>query len=112
MFDALRQFLKIFEEIVYSLDVTIPQEIYLEQKDGFENFLVSYDAQTRNRITWIEDIWRQQKLYLENMDMLVETLKLRGQILTANKIVFVKPLWLSARIPWGMAVRIVRVKRI
>jgi len=80
LFDALKEFLKVFEEIVYSLDVAIPQEIYFEQKDGFENFLASYDAQTRNRIAWIEAIWRQQKLYLENMDMLVETLKLRGQI--------------------------------
>jgi hypothetical protein len=85
LFDALKEFLKVFEEIVYSLDVAIPHEIYLEQKDGFENFLVSYDGQTRNRIAWIEDIWRQQKHYLENMDMLVETLNQRGQIFDCNQ---------------------------
>jgi hypothetical protein len=80
LFDALKDFQSVFEDIVYTLDVAIPQEIYVEQKDGFENFLASYDAQTRNRISWIEAIWKQQKLYLENMDMLVETLKARGQV--------------------------------
>ena len=90
LFDALKQFLKVFEEIVYSLDVSITQEIYVEQKEGFENFLASYDAQTRNRIAWIEDIWKQQKLYLENMDMLVETLRLRGQVFDCKQDPFCK----------------------
>jgi hypothetical protein len=80
LFKELKRFLRIFEEIVYTLDVTIPQEIYVEQKDGFENFVASYDAQTRNRIAWIENIWKHQKIYLENMDMLLETLKLRGLV--------------------------------
>ncbi len=80
LFHALKEFLKVFEDIVYSLDIAIPREIYVEQKDGFENFLASYSSQTRNRIAWIEDIWKHQKLYLENMDMLVDTLELRGRI--------------------------------
>jgi hypothetical protein len=80
LFKELKRFLRVFEEIVYTLDVTIPNEIYVEQKDGFENFVTSYDAQTRNRIAWIEDIWIHQKIYLENMDMLLETLKLRGLV--------------------------------
>ena len=80
LFQELNRFLRIFEEIVYSLDVTIPQEIYVEQKEGFKNFVASYGGQMRNRISWIEDIWKHQKIYLENMDMLLETLKLQGLV--------------------------------
>ncbi len=80
LFRELNRFLRVFEDVVYSLDVAIPEEIYAEQKEGLENFTVSYDGQPRNRIAWIEKIWKQQKIYLENIDMLVETLKLRGQV--------------------------------
>jgi len=80
LFSALNRFLRVLEEIVFELDVTISREIYEEQKAGLENFLQSYKAQTHNRIAWIEKIWKHQKIYLENIDMLMETLKLRGYV--------------------------------
>ena len=80
LFQELKKFFSVFEDIIFTLDVTISEEIFLEQKSGFQNFIDSYSAQTHNEIEWIEKIWKHQKIYLENIDMLLETLKLRGQV--------------------------------
>jgi hypothetical protein len=80
LFRELNRFLRVLEEIVFTLDVTIPQEIYAEQKEGINNFLASFNQRSHYGIEWIEDIWRHQKNYLENIDMLIETLKVRGRV--------------------------------
>jgi len=79
LFRELNRFLRVLEAIIFEMDVTVSKEIYDEQKDGLENFLASYEVQPHNEIEWIEKIWKQQKIYLENIDMLLDTLKLRGR---------------------------------
>ncbi len=80
LFRELNQFLRVLEEIIFKLDVTIPREIYAEQKQGMKNFLASFNGRSYHGIEWIEDIWRHQKNYLENIDLLIETLKVRGRV--------------------------------
>jgi len=80
LFRELNRFLRALEEIVFELDVSVSKEIYDEQKEGLEKFLKSYEAQPHNRIEWIEKIWKHQKIYLENIDMLLDTLKVRGRV--------------------------------
>ncbi|MFH1076443.1 MAG: hypothetical protein V1753_06325 [Pseudomonadota bacterium] len=80
LFQVLSQFLKVLEEIVYTMDMAIPNEVYQEQKKGLENFIASYQGRFHHEIEWIEKIWKQQKLYLEQIDMLVETLSVRRQL--------------------------------
>ncbi len=85
LFRELNRFLKVLEEIVFTLDVTISEEIYVEQKNGLKNFLASYNRQPHHGIEWIEKIWKQQKIYLENIDMLIETLKVSGRVFDFNE---------------------------
>jgi len=80
LFQELNRFLSVLEEIIFTLDVTIPQEIYTEQKQGIKNFLASFNERSHYGIEWIEDIWRHQKNYLQNIDMLIETLKVSGRV--------------------------------
>jgi len=80
LYRELKQFLKVLEEIVYSQDIAISEDIYDEQKKGLNNFFSSYHRRSDNNIKWIEKIWKSQKNYIENIDMLIETLKLSGQV--------------------------------
>ncbi len=80
LFQELNRFLRVLEEIIFTLDVTIPKEIYAEQKQGIKNFRASFNKRLHRKVEWIEDIWKQQKNYLENIDILVETLKVRGRV--------------------------------
>ncbi|MFC1811876.1 hypothetical protein ACFL03_04235 [Thermodesulfobacteriota bacterium] len=80
LYNELKEFLKVLEEIVYSQIIAISEDIYNEQKRGLENFFASYHGRSDHRIKWIEKIWKHQKNYIENVDMLIETLKLSGQV--------------------------------
>lgn len=80
LFQELNHFLRVLEDIVFTLDIAIPQEIYIEQKKGIDNFLFAYKSRTRYGAEWINDIWKHQKNYLEHIDMFMETLKARGQV--------------------------------
>jgi hypothetical protein len=80
LYRELKQFFKVLEEIVYSQDISISEDIYNEQKSGLQNFFSSYHRRGDSQIKWIEKIWKQQKNYIENIDMLIETLKLSGQV--------------------------------
>lgn len=80
LFQELNRFFRVLEEIVFTLNVTISEEIYLEQKRGLENFLASYHKQAHHEIKWIEKIWKHQKIYIENIDSLIETIKVHGRV--------------------------------
>ena len=80
LFQGLNRFLRVLEEIVYAPDIAISKDIYVEQKEGLENFFGYFHGRTNYNIEWIEKIWKHQKNYLENIDMLLETLKLSGQV--------------------------------
>ena len=80
LFQELNRFVDVLEDIVYTLNVAIPREVYDEQKAGLENFLESYGNQTKNRNPWIEKIWKRQKNYLEKIDTLLEALQCRGKV--------------------------------
>ncbi len=80
LFRELKYFVRVLEDIVFTLDVAIPREIYVEQKTGIENFLLAYQERARFGREWIEEIWKHQMNYLENIDMLMETLQVQGQV--------------------------------
>lgn len=80
LFSELNRFLRVIEEIVFGANITISEDIYLEQKKGLQNFLSFYSDRTSQNIKWIEKVWKQQKNYLENMETLIETLKVSGQV--------------------------------
>ncbi|MEA3470227.1 MAG: hypothetical protein U9R24_00745 [Thermodesulfobacteriota bacterium] len=80
LFEQLNIFLSVLEEVIFTLDVTISEDIYRERKNGLENFLEYYQRRPKNEVKWLEEIWRQQKHYLEQLDMLTETLKVRGHV--------------------------------
>lgn len=80
LFQGLNRFLRVLEEIVYAPDIAISKDIYVEQKEGLKNFFAYFHGRTNYNIEWIEKIWKNQKNYLENIDMLLETLKLSGQV--------------------------------
>jgi len=80
LFSELNRFFRVIEEIVFAADITISEDIYLEQKKGLQNFFSFYNDRTSRNIKWIEKVWKQQKNYLENIDTLIETLKVSGQV--------------------------------
>ena len=80
LYKELKKFLMVIEDIVYSGNISISEDIYDEQKKGVENFFSSYYGRGNSQTKWIEKIWKQQKNYIENIDMLIETLKTSGQV--------------------------------
>jgi hypothetical protein len=80
LYRELTLFLQVMEDIVYRLNVTIPAEIYREQKRGLENFFLAYREHAGGGIDWIVNIWKHQKLYLERLDTLIEALHARGRV--------------------------------
>jgi hypothetical protein len=80
LFQELTLFLKVMEDIVYNLDVSIPIEIYDENRKGLENFIKNYPPNSEHQVEWIRSIWKSQRFYLEHIDMLIETLKVRGKV--------------------------------
>ncbi|HEY3275054.1 MAG TPA: hypothetical protein VGJ94_00410 [Syntrophorhabdaceae bacterium] len=80
LYKELGEFLKVMEDVAYNLDIGLSQEIYEEQKRGFESFSRTYHTRQEHDVEWIDNIWKHQLLYLEQIDMLVETLKTRGRV--------------------------------
>lgn len=80
LYKELKLFLSVLEEIVFAPEIAISEDIYTEQKEGLQNFFSNYQGRQNRKVEWIEKIWKHQKTYLENIDMLLDTLKLSGQV--------------------------------
>jgi len=80
LYQELGEFLKVIEDVAYNLDIEVSQEIYEEQKRGFESFSRTYHHRRDHDVEWIGKIWKHQMLYLEQVDMLIEALKMRGKV--------------------------------
>jgi hypothetical protein len=80
LYKELGLFLQVMEDVVYRLNVTIPVEIYREQKRGLENFALTCREHAGGGIAWIKEIWKHQQLYLERLDTLIEALRARGRV--------------------------------
>ncbi len=80
LFKELRRFVRVIEKVVYAPDICISEDIYSEIEKGLYNFFDVYHTRTNDRNSWIEDIWRHQKFFLEQIDMLLKTLRLNGQV--------------------------------
>ncbi len=80
LYRELGEFLKVMEDVSYNLDVKLSMEVYEEQKRGFESFFKTYHSRRAHDVEWIGKIWKHQMLYLEQVDMLIETLKMRGKV--------------------------------
>jgi hypothetical protein len=91
LYQELAQFLGVMEDVAYNLDIMLSLEIYEEQKRGFESFFKAYHERRDNDIEWIDKIWKHQMIYLEQIDMLMETLKTRGKVFDySNEPLYVK----------------------
>jgi hypothetical protein len=80
LFAELKRFIRVLEDVVYEPSISISEDIYNELYAGLQNFFDAYHNRTCDKGSWIEHIWRQQKFYLEHVDMLVKTLKINGQV--------------------------------
>ncbi|MDD3846613.1 MAG: hypothetical protein PHC90_09645 [Syntrophorhabdaceae bacterium] len=81
LYEELGRFLLVMEDITYSMDIRTSREIYEAQKRGFEGFFASYHRAVHDHdVQWIGTIRKHQFLYLEKIDMLIETLKARGNV--------------------------------
>jgi hypothetical protein len=80
LFEELKRFIRVLEDVVYEPSISISEDIYDELYAGLQHFFDAYKNRTCDKDSWIEQVWRQQKFYLEHIDMLVKTLKLNGQV--------------------------------
>ena len=80
LFSELKRFIRVLEDVVYEPAISISEDIYDELYAGLQNFFDAYHRRSCDKNSWIERIWRQQKFYLEHVDMLVKTLKINGQV--------------------------------
>lgn len=80
LFLELKRFVRVIEEIVYAPAISISDDIFVELNTGLQNFFNAYYNRTCDKDSWLEEIWKQQKMYLEHIDMFVETLKVNGQV--------------------------------
>jgi len=80
LFNELKRFIRVVEEIVYTPCISISAEIHAELNDGLQNFFHAYYNRNRNNEDWIEEIWRYQKIYLDHIDMFLKTLEFTGRI--------------------------------
>jgi hypothetical protein len=80
LFQELKRFIRVIEEIIYAPFISISEDIYVELNNGLQNFFDAYHARTCDRDSWVEEIWKYQRLFLENIDMLLKTLKINGQV--------------------------------
>jgi len=80
LFQELKRFIRVLEEIIYAPAISISEDIYRELDAGMQNFFNAYHSRSRDREDWVEEIWRHQKLFLEHIDVLLKTLKINGQV--------------------------------
>jgi hypothetical protein len=80
LFQELKRFVRVIEEVIYMPAITISEDIYRELDNGLQSFFEAYHSRTCDRDSWVEEIWRQQKHFLEHIDMLLQTLKVNGQV--------------------------------
>jgi hypothetical protein len=80
LFQELKKFVRVLEAIVYAPAVSITDDIFVELNHGLENFFHAYAHRTCDKDSWLEEVWKQQKMYLEHIDMFLKTLKIHGQV--------------------------------
>lgn len=80
LFQELKRFIRVLEEVIYAPAITISEDIYQELDAGLLSFFEAYHARSCDRDSWVEEIWRHQKQFLEQIDMLLKTLKINGQV--------------------------------
>ena len=80
LYYELNLFMSVLEDCIFNLDVMTSEDIFQETKRGYENFRICYKNRTKPEVEWIEEIWKRQKFYLENIDMHSDTLKARGHV--------------------------------
>jgi hypothetical protein len=80
LFNELRRFVHVLEDIIYEPSISISEDIYDELHAGLQNFFNAFNNRACDKDSWIDRIWRQQKFYLEHVDMLLQTLKINGQV--------------------------------
>jgi len=80
LFKELRRFIQVIEEVIYAPNICISEDIYSEIETGLQNFFTAYHARVCDKNSWIEDIWKHQKFFLEQIDMLIKALKMNGQV--------------------------------
>jgi len=80
LFNELKRFIRVVEEIVYTPCISISVEIHAELNYGLQNFFHAYYNRSRDHEDWIEEIWRYQKIYLDHIDMFLKTMEFTGRI--------------------------------
>lgn len=80
LFQELRRFVRVVEEIIYAPAISISEDIYVELDTGLQNFFDAYHSRSCDKDSWVEEIWKNQKQFLEQIDMFLKTLKLNGQV--------------------------------
>lgn len=80
LFQELKRFVRVIEEIIYTPSISISEDIYVELDTGLQNFFDAYHSRSCDKDSWVEEIWKHQKLFLEQIDMFLKTLKINGQV--------------------------------
>jgi len=97
LFSALDRFVCILVDIIFVPDFIITEDIYAEQQAGLTNFVSMFHSREHCKEDWIENIWIHQKLYLENIDRVLNSLKRRGKVFEFKNDSFYKTLVSSCR---------------
>jgi len=61
LFQELRRFVRVVEEIIYTPAISISEDIYVELHTGLQNFFDAYQARSCDKDSWVEEIWKNQK---------------------------------------------------
>ncbi|MBC2716621.1 MAG: hypothetical protein HF978_15055 [Desulfobacteraceae bacterium] len=80
LFQELKRFIQVIEEIIYAPSISISEDIYVELDTGLQNFFDAYHSRSCDKDSWVEEIWKNQKLFLEQIDMFLKTLRINGQV--------------------------------
>jgi len=80
LFSALNQFIRILVDIIFKPDLITTEDIFVEQQSGFKNFVNMFHHRKQLNEKWIENIWIHQKLFLDNIDRALNSLKRRGKV--------------------------------
>ncbi len=81
LFEELNRFVRVVEGIVYAPMICISADILEELNIGLLHFFEAYQNRKQwPAADWIEDIWKNQKIYLEQIDMFLQTLEVTGHV--------------------------------